>query len=98
MAELLVMRTTNNDIVNSISLQYDEDTIEAQKIIWRSSDFVQYCRPVSILSQEYNLVREEMDLVDSNTFEFTLPTGIFLSYDEAGDLDLSDVQEYLRSR
>ena len=98
MAELLIIRASDNDITDAVSLQYDADTLEAQKIIWRSDDFTHQCIPVSLLSQEYNLVREEMDLIDSNTFEFVLPTGLFLFYDDMGDLNTSGVGSHLRSR
>ena len=98
MAELLVLRATDSSITNSISLDYDEDSLEAQKIIWRSSDFTHLCIPVTTLSQDYNLTRDNMNLVDANTFEFILPTGLFLVYDEMGDLDPSGIQSYLRNK
>lgn len=98
MAKLKLVRCTNNQTVQIISLEYNESTLEAQKIIWYRSDTNNSCLAILLLSEEYNLVAEDFDVIDANNYEFILPTGLFMEFDETEDLDISVVTDYLRNR
>lgn len=98
MTELDVIKCTTAIGTNRIYLVYNESTLEVQKIVWYRTDFNHHCAPVLSLSDEYNLADIDMTIIDANTYEFALPTGLFLGTDSMGDLDPSGVIEYFRNR
>ena len=98
MNQLTILKCQTNKGVNQIYITYNETTLEAETIVWYCTDKDHSCVAVRTLSEQNNLTRETMILVDENTYEFVLPTGLYLEYDEMGDLTTTNVEEYLKNR
>ena len=98
MAELQIMRCEGSGGYDQISIQYNPDTLEAEKILWSRQVFNHTCSAVAALSEQYNLHADDFVLIDNNNLEHTLPSDLFLYVDEMGDLNTSNIGNYLRSR
>lgn len=95
MTDIDIIKYESNTGINKISLVCDEGTLEAKKVVWYCTEAIQECKDIYALSNYYNIDNTNMVQVDANTYEYVLPEGLFLTYDDNGDLSTENVSNYL---
>ena len=90
-----LLRRKSNKGLNIISLQYNADDYEAEKIIWYTTEMNHNSTAIKYMSDSYNLSASDFTSASTNTFEHNIESGVYMSIDEYGELVTSALEQHL---